>query len=325
MSNRVFQMSGATSVIRHSIFFKDLARVIPQPRRILSFGCSTGEELLSLKNCFPSSEVCGAEIDPSRMEEARQKTLCRVDTLENLPGDFDLIFAMSVFCRWPPSNGFLEKRWVMDGILSLSRRIAENGTLVIYNACYDVRDLLCGAGFTFVDHPAFRPAPFVTVLDGGLGSGVFRRAQPQTNSVSLPISAETLSPLSSVKPKFRFGPGPYFTQTGPNQWRYDDGEEKQKLWLAVFNQPVSAGQQRLGGLCIQADRAMTVDVSLGRHGSTDYEGAVQRIKLAPGVAQSVKLIKLFAKPHIELKLQVAVLYLEDGNSANLTIVDMFII
>jgi hypothetical protein len=70
---------------------------------------------------------------------------------------------------------------------------------------------------------------------------------------------------------------------------------------------------------------MTVDVSLGRHGSNDYEGAVQRIKLAAGVAKSVKLIKLFAKPHTELKLQVDVLELDGETSANLKIDEMFII
>lgn len=176
MSNQVYQLSGVTSLIRHSNFFSELAKIIPQPRRILSFGCSTGEELLSLKDCFPNSEIYGAEIDPLRMEEARRKTLCRVDSLENLLGNFDLIFAMSVFCRWPPGNGDLEKADVKQGILGLSSRVAENGYLVIYNACYDVRDIVLGqGGFVEVNHPPFQPAPFVTVLDDGVGSGVFCR------------------------------------------------------------------------------------------------------------------------------------------------------
>ena len=95
--------------------------------------------------------------------------------------------------------------------------------------------------------------------------------------------------------------------------------------MAVLSQPVSAGQERVGGLRIQSDRAMTVSISLGRHGVTDYEGASQRIKLAPGVAQSVKLVRKFGKPHAALKLQVEVLELPGGGGANLTIDQLFII
>jgi FkbM family methyltransferase len=154
------------------------------------------------------------------------------------------------------------------------------------------------------------------VADGGA-------AKVLSKPVSLPVSAATISSLSG-KPTFRFEPSPHFVQTTPNQWCYKDAEAKQKLWVAVLDQPVSAGQERVGGLRIQVDRAMTVNVSLGRHWSTDYEGATQRIKLAPGVAQSVKLVNLFGKPHTALKLQVDVLELPGGGSANLIFDELFI-
>ncbi len=153
--------------------------------------------------------------------------------------------------------------------------------------------------------------------------GDVEAAKAPSKPLSLPVSVAKISLLSG-KQTFRFAPGPYFTQTAPNQWRYTDAEAKQKLWVAVLDQPVSAGQERVGGLRIQADRAMTVDVSLGRDGSTDYEGATQRIKLAPGVAQAVKLVKPFGKPHAALKLQVDVLELEGGGGANMMFDDLFI-
>jgi hypothetical protein len=62
-----------------------------------------------------------------------------------------------------------------------------------------------------------------------------------------------------------------------------------------------------------------VNVTLGRQGKSDYEGTAQRITLAPGVAQSVKLSKRFDKTHAALKLQVEVLDLPGGGSALLTI------
>ncbi|TVS04603.1 MAG: FkbM family methyltransferase [Cyanobium sp. PLM2.Bin73] len=144
------------------------------------------------------------------------------------------------------------------------------------------------------------------------------------NPVYSPVSKALVPASLSGEPTFRFEPSPHFVQTAPNQWRYTFAEAKQKLWIAVMNQPVLAGQEWVGGLRIQADRSMTVNVSLGRHGSTDYEGAAQRIRLAPGVAQSVKLGNPFGKTHAALKLQVEVLELPGGGSANLKVEELFI-
>ena len=154
--------------------------------------------------------------------------------------------------------------------------------------------------------------------------GVTEGAGGTAKASAKPVSSSVSAAIVSDKQAFRFEPSPYFTQTDPNLWRYTDAEEGQKLWMAVLDHPVSAGQERVGHLRIRADRAMTVNVSLGRHGSKDYEGTTQRIGLAPGVAQSVKLVKQFAKPHAVLKLQVEVLDLPGGGSANLTIEDLLI-
>lgn len=75
---------------------------------------------------------------------------------------------------------------------------------------------------------------------------------------------------------------------------------------------------------MQADRAMTLNVSLGRHGKTKYEGASQRIRLLPGVAQQVKLSKAFTHAHTALKLQAEVVELAGGGEALLTIDDLYV-
>ena len=68
-----------------------------------------------------------------------------------------------------------------------------------------------------------------------------------------------------------------------------------------------------------ADQAMTVEVSLGRHGRAKYEGAAKRISLIPGIQQTVTLSKQFKQKHQALKLQIEVLDLPLNLSAVLTI------
>ncbi|MDP1547483.1 MAG: FkbM family methyltransferase [Anaerolineales bacterium] len=119
---------------------------------------------------------------------------------------------------------------------------------------------------------------------------------------------------------FKVVPGTHFTELSANQWRYTHSDAAQKLWQAVFDVAGStAGRSFVGGIRLKSNRAMTVSVSIGRHGSSEYEGASKRITLAPGVAQSVQVRKEFAKPHDALRLQVEVLQLEGGGTADLTI------
>lgn len=125
---------------------------------------------------------------------------------------------------------------------------------------------------------------------------------------------------------FRVEPGRFFVQAAPDQWRYTHSDAPQRIWVATVN---VCGQTKgtgfLGGLRLQADRAMTVNVSLGRHGKTEYEGTTKRLTLAPGAAQTIKLSKEFTREHNALKLQVEVLELKAGGSALLTIDDLYMI
>lgn len=128
------------------------------------------------------------------------------------------------------------------------------------------------------------------------------------------------APLSSAMRGFRVVPGLHFAALAPNQWRYTHAEAKQKLWVAVMDAPGSPAGRTFGGrLRVVADRAMTVNVSLGRQGKTEYEGTAKRITLAPGVAMIVNLSKRFTQSHAALKLQLEVINLPGGGSAVLTI------
>jgi len=76
--------------------------------RILSYGCSTGEEILTLRRYFPSALIVGAEINRNSLAIARRKISDdRTVLIESDPaaiskrGPFDVIFCMAVLQRTP--------------------------------------------------------------------------------------------------------------------------------------------------------------------------------------------------------------------------------
>jgi len=147
-----------------------------------------------------------------------------------------------------------------------------------------------------------------------------------------PVAAKAATPLVRAAPTglnavaYRVEPGKHFAKLNAAQWRYTQSDAMQKLWVAVFDGAGdTAGRAFTAGIRLFSDRPITIEVSLGRHGKTDYEGASQRIKLVPGVAQKVTLSKEFTKVHAALKIQVAVLDLEGGGSATLTIEDLYVV
>lgn len=143
--------------------------------RILSFGCSTGEELVTLKHLFPRAEIVGAEVVPERIAAARMLSGCQVDTLQHIEGDFDLITAMSVLCRWPKEAGTLAYEDFESTLRELALRVRVGGVLVVYNASYDPSRILTPMNFEKLDQFNIQPPAFVEVLDGVSGDGVFRR------------------------------------------------------------------------------------------------------------------------------------------------------
>lgn len=74
-------------------------------RGLLSFGCSTGLEALSLRGYFPEAKIKGLDIDPRNI--ARCRRLRRNDiafgvaaTTEDEPSEtFDAIFCLAVLCN----------------------------------------------------------------------------------------------------------------------------------------------------------------------------------------------------------------------------------
>jgi hypothetical protein len=120
--------------------------------RILSFGCSTGEEVLTLRQYFPTAAIIGAEINPlalaacKKLDVDERTIFVRSDakTIESL-APFDAIFCMAVLQRTP-------HRVATQGVKSLKdlypfekfdRQIAElheyvktGGLLIVHHTQY---------------------------------------------------------------------------------------------------------------------------------------------------------------------------------------------
>lgn len=107
--------------------------------RILEIGCGTGHHLLSVANCYPTTDCLG--VDVSKRYISKAKNLARQAGLKNVSfyegsilefdpeGEFDFIIAHGVF-SWVPDEvkvgmmDFIGKRLAQDGIATVSFNVA---------------------------------------------------------------------------------------------------------------------------------------------------------------------------------------------------------
>lgn len=147
------QTSPQTSDDRYPELFDLAARIQPSAGRILSFGCSTGEELAALHRRFPSAEIVGVEINPrSRRTAARRfrgdSNVMVIDP-SRIGGSFDIIFALAVLQREPHKVAETElenlsRHYPFErfdaAVRDLAARLRSGGLLVVTNAFYRVED-----------------------------------------------------------------------------------------------------------------------------------------------------------------------------------------
>jgi len=134
---------------------------------ILSFGCSTGEEVITLREYFPSARIVGAEINPRSLAICRARTVDdRIVFLESnaqsieREGPYDVVFCLAVLQRTPHA--------VKDqGVKSLAqtypfamfdaqvsefdRVLKDGGLLVLHHTQYMFTDASVAAGYAALD------------------------------------------------------------------------------------------------------------------------------------------------------------------------------
>lgn len=106
----VHQTTALTWRDRYPDIFARCAQAL-QPREdvhLLSYGCSTGEEVLTLRDYFPAARITGAEINPRSLATCRRLAVDnRISFVESRTdiirahGPYDAIFCMAVLQRTP--------------------------------------------------------------------------------------------------------------------------------------------------------------------------------------------------------------------------------
>ncbi len=179
---RVHQTTPLTYMDRYPQIFaacRDLFADRPAIR-ILSFGCSTGEEVISLRRYFPDAHIVGAEINPESLALClKQPVDDRMTFVVSDPatisqqGPFDLIFCMAVLQRTPRSvetkrMPSLKKLYPFEKfdlqVRELDAYLREGGVLVIHHTQYFFRDSSVASKYETLDTGHF-PAGYVPSYD----------------------------------------------------------------------------------------------------------------------------------------------------------------
>lgn len=99
-----FQLSHETRPCRFPKIFRSVSQIIPNPQRILSFGCSAGDECFAISDHFPDAKVLGVDIDDYSISQAidnrQEKYLEKVWFSTKIPDrQYDVIFCLMVLFR----------------------------------------------------------------------------------------------------------------------------------------------------------------------------------------------------------------------------------
>lgn len=138
-------------------------------RRILSYGCSSGEEVLTLRRYFPAAMVVGAEINRRCLDACRRLPVdhriafVRSDlrALRAL-GPFDAVFCMAVLERTPhaiDARGIDNLRWIYPfkkfdrQVSRLDDLVKPGGLLVLHNTQYRFADATVAGRYAALDAP----------------------------------------------------------------------------------------------------------------------------------------------------------------------------
>ncbi|MFG1402346.1 polysaccharide pyruvyl transferase family protein [Xanthobacter sediminis] len=140
------QESNWTKYDRTPEIFREVSALGPSPK-ILSFGCSTGEEVRTLRDkYFPYSAIHGIDIDREIIDSNQRNNpdpdIEYFSDPEKLDSDYDLIFCMSVLCRWPDRQDLYYFETFHKTLLSIDRRLKPGGLLVIYNGQFFLEETI---------------------------------------------------------------------------------------------------------------------------------------------------------------------------------------
>lgn len=161
----VFQPYGTTSDDRYPQLFDALAERLahlPSPR-ILSFGCSTGEEVRALRARVPAARIIGIDLNPRSLAIARKKdgnplSLYRLAGAPVTNDRFDAVLAMAVFRHGELEAGQPDDCSAVmpfvrfaEGVALLDACVEPGGWLALHNSHFRFTDTPTAAKYV-CDH-----------------------------------------------------------------------------------------------------------------------------------------------------------------------------
>ena len=117
--------------------------------KILSFGCSDGSEVRTLKNIyFKTATIHGFDINTNVIDEAiKENTYNDIKFFNNydnlMPYDYDIIFANSILCSYPSKDNYTFDIFEKT-IISIDKLLKNNGILIILNSNYLLKESCIG-------------------------------------------------------------------------------------------------------------------------------------------------------------------------------------
>lgn len=135
------QLSNQTREERFPKIFDSLIELQPDAKRILSFGCSTGEECFALAKRFPKAEIVGLDINHYSLTQARNKNKekDRVFFTDEVgpTGKYDIITALMVL--FGVNEPVPKPNWEQC-IEKMDKHLAKDGLLIIYTSEFSFED-----------------------------------------------------------------------------------------------------------------------------------------------------------------------------------------
>lgn len=144
----IHQTHNTTKMDRYPKIFKFLSENYSSFKKILSFGCSSGEECFSLRKYFVNSQIFGVDVSDKMIKEAiknnNDNNIYFYNDIYNIES-IDIIFAMSVFCKHPESFDLIKNTLYSfsdynNEIKKLDSKLNKNGIFINYNSNYYFSD-----------------------------------------------------------------------------------------------------------------------------------------------------------------------------------------
>lgn len=174
------QLTSVTSANRYPELFLESVKATPKNvhPKILSYGCSSGEECFTLADYFPQSQIVGVDINKANLRKANRrnsrggiKFLLSSDENIRAEGPYDLIYALSVLCRWDDTRYVTNCEQIYpfskyeETVSSLVANLKINGLLIIYNSNFRFEDTRMFSCFEIVETLSVENSGFVYKFD----------------------------------------------------------------------------------------------------------------------------------------------------------------